>query len=567
MATTHGADSATRTRRILTTFALFSTIIAIPAFGAEQERYAASWTVNNNAEWTPAPPSANVLGPVDSLCTGTSTPTGSWAEFTFSAFSIPGGDPVTGIEVTIWYEATTTANPVEIKFLGIPQGAKTLGTTTSPLFCSESAEVSAGGDGDVWGTGLTAADFNSGLVTVRVTQASPTLGPDAIRLKVFHGAATNTDPFAEANGPYDVDEGSSVILSSAGSGDSEDLIGDLQFAWDFDGSDFSTVESTSQNPSFSAADLDGPSSATVYLRVTDTGGLSAVDSATINVANVAPTVTLSTAGAILFPGGEAFIGTVGVEQSHSADGSDPASDDLIFDWDIDGPLQSTTYFNDTGDELGTPDPPSSPGGTFPFSILGDSASVTFDDPGLYTVQITLTDDDHDSDVESLAKIVTGGAECTRSQGYWRHQFRGKGKQHLLDPTLLTYLDLINSTSAVFSELVPAADLAEAEEVFSPGGGMRDKATRQTLAAWLNFASGAVAWDEPIDSDGDLLADTTFGELVADIELILLDPAATHDELVLARMLAEIVNLLDDDNEDCEDSSGAQGGSPAPKKQR
>ena len=117
------------------------------------------------------------------------------------------------------------------------------------------------------------------------------------------------------------------------------------------------------------------------------------------------------------------------------------------------------------------------------------------------------------------------------------QFKGKGKQHVDNATLLASLELIDCTSSVFSELVPAATLSEAKDVFAPGGSMRDKAVRQTLAAWLNFAAGAVAWDEPLDTDGDSIADTTFGVLIADVEVILNDLAASHGDLVLAKSLA------------------------------
>ena len=64
-------------------------------------------------------------------------------------------------------------------------------------------------------------------------------------------------------------------------------------------------------------------------------------------------------------------------------------------------------------------------------------------------------------------------------------------------------------------------------------------------------SGSVAFDEPLDTDGDLLPDTTFLELITDIELILGDFGAQRHELRTAKSLAEIVNLLDKEDPDCD----------------
>jgi hypothetical protein len=95
----------------------------------------------------------------------------------------------------------------------------------------------------------------------------------------------NQPPTAEANGPYAVNEGGSVALSSAGSSDPD---GDpLTFEWDLDNN--GTFETPGPSPNFSAAGRDGPDTQTVVLRVSD-GTASATDTATVNIANVAPAV-------------------------------------------------------------------------------------------------------------------------------------------------------------------------------------------------------------------------------------------------------------------------------------
>ena len=816
---------------------------AAPARAATTSLYASGWTVNNNADWTPFPPATNPLGAPDVVCVDVSTPTGSWAEFTFGGFGIPGGDTVTGIEVRVNYVSISSGNTVQLTNGGSLVGSsKSVAQVTGVAACSSAMWVSAGGAGDLWGTSLTTADFNAGNVGFRLTQNSNTIGLDAVEIIVHHGGA-NPAPTADAGGPYVVAEGASVVLDASGSSDPDQSTASLTFEWDLD-NDTAYDDATGIGPTFSAAGKDGQGVAqTIGVKVTDSAaafdtaattitinnvapsvaaptvspepseeGASATASATFtdpagsldapfsctvdydtadlnppvagtvsgfgctgpshvygdngtytvmvtvidkdgdsgsssashqvtNVAptvdvpevtpepseegspvsasatfsdpgsddsaftctvdygegdgavagtvtgstcvgpshsygdngtynvtvcvtdkdsgegcessdheveNVAPTVAtpgivpepsdegsavtasatftdpgeddspftctvdfdtsdavdavagtvtgmtctgdhtygdngtfnveicvtdkddgegcaasdhvvdnvapdaqLDTGGAITFPSGDdAFIGRQGEEQSHDADADDPGSDDLTFAWDFGFPGSTTTYYNDTGDPSGTPDPFPSPGPFFPFSA-SDTASVTFANPGVYTVRVDVTDDDGGSDFDDLPKLVTGSGDCAYSQGFWRHQFRGRGKPHFDTPTLQAYLDLVNVASGVFSEQVAAAIPAEAQAVFAPGGSFYDKAVRQALAAWLNWASGGVAWNEEIDLDGDLVPDIQFSALIAMVEAILLDPGASHADLELAKDLAEAVNLLDESSSGCE----------------
>jgi endonuclease/exonuclease/phosphatase family metal-dependent hydrolase len=98
----------------------------------------------------------------------------------------------------------------------------------------------------------------------------------------------NQPPTVDGNGPYTVAEGGSVGLSASGN-DPEG--GALTYAWDLDNN--GTYETAGQTPTFSAGTLDGPSSRTVGVRVTDVGGLTATDTATVNITNTPPTATLA----------------------------------------------------------------------------------------------------------------------------------------------------------------------------------------------------------------------------------------------------------------------------------
>jgi PKD repeat protein len=131
------------------------------------------------------------------------------------------------------------------------------------------------------GGGVVALDATTGAVlgTITVSGAS-FVGVDL-------AGVANRAPTAEAGGPYTVAEGGSITLNGSGS----DPDGDgLTYQWDLDNN--GTFETTGQSPTFSAANFDGFTSRTVALRVIDSkGAVSATDTATVNINNVAPTAT------------------------------------------------------------------------------------------------------------------------------------------------------------------------------------------------------------------------------------------------------------------------------------
>ncbi len=142
---------------------------------------------------------------------------------------------------------------------------------------------------------------------------SLTRDPDIIGAFALHGGATNsggalfspgsridgssfrgctvptnqTPPTADAGGPYVVGEGGEVSLDASGSSDPEDAAVDLSYEWAFDG-DSVFDDATGINPVFPAAGRDGPDTVTVELRVTDSDGLSDATTAAVIVDNVAP---------------------------------------------------------------------------------------------------------------------------------------------------------------------------------------------------------------------------------------------------------------------------------------
>jgi len=100
---------------------------------------------------------------------------------------------------------------------------------------------------------------------------------------------TNIAPVADAGGPYSVSEGGAVQLSGAASHDSDGSIVSYEWDLDYDGVNF-TTDATGMNVLFSATSLDGPMGRTVALKVTDDQGSYTVVSTSLNVTNVNPVV-------------------------------------------------------------------------------------------------------------------------------------------------------------------------------------------------------------------------------------------------------------------------------------
>ncbi len=148
---------------------------------------------------------------------------------------------------------------------------------------------------------------------------------------------TNAAPTADAGGPYTAPEGGSVQLDGSGSSDPDP--GDtLSYEWDldYDGINFS-ADVTGSSPLFDATGLDGPSSSTVALRVTDSvGAASNIDTTLVTIDNVAPTASAGQDQS----GVEWARGlTVTLDGSGSSDPVDPIS----YSWtDSEGTVVGTT---------------------------------------------------------------------------------------------------------------------------------------------------------------------------------------------------------------------------------
>jgi len=137
--------------------------------------------------------------------------------------------------------------------------------------------------------------------------------------------------------------------------------------------------------------------------------------------------------------------------------------------------------------------------------------------GVYKVVLTAVDDDDGEDVDNLPVIVIGESDCMRTIGFWKHQFGGKGKQHIDDDTLAAYLSIVGFMSEVFDEPISAENL-----LWLKKASMEERAKQQLLASWLNFANGAVGVDDMVDTNYDGIGDMKFKEAVKLAEDILIN---------------------------------------------
>jgi predicted extracellular nuclease len=121
---------------------------------------------------------------------------------------------------------------------------------------------------------------------------------------VVVGLNPNAPPTVDAGGPYSVVEGGSVLVTASGNDPNG---GSLTYAWDLDNN--GSFETPGQSATFSAASLTAPGTHTIKVQVTDDGGLTAVDTAIVNVIfNFAgffqpvdnlPTINAATAGSAI----------------------------------------------------------------------------------------------------------------------------------------------------------------------------------------------------------------------------------------------------------------------------
>ena len=345
-------------------------------------------------------------------------------------------------------------------------------------------------------------------------------------------------PVAIAGGPYDFNEGSSGKLDGTASYDldNDDVI---TYAWKLDSP--GSLEATGATPTFAA--LDGDHTYTATLTVCDLKHNCNAATTLVRVHNVAPSHRLDVASAIDFGVGPAFLTRKGVPVPHAATALDLGTDDTTYTW-AGGQFatwkpQTTTYFNNGA----TPDPKPSPFGTLPF-VTSTSSTVTFSQPGVATLTLVVSDDDGGSTTTNVPVLIADDSTTVRPYGWFKQQYSLAGNRELTATQLDAYLAFTRSASRVFDEQVPLRTSADAyatlQRLDEATTTTAEQARAFTLTAWLNVASGAIAFDKPLPKQVQKPGRMTTADALREIERVLLDPMATKPQLLDAMQLAKSI---------------------------
>jgi uncharacterized delta-60 repeat protein len=139
-----------------------------------------------------------------------------------------------------------------------------------------------------------AAFQSDGKIVVAGVASMSTTGKDFTVARYISDAP----PVAIAGGPYTVQEGSSIILDGSSSSDPYTPTSALTYAWDLNsngiygetGAAATNGNEVGMNPTFVTGQLDGPTTVTIHLRVTNAEGLTSTNSTTIQIQAAPPTV-------------------------------------------------------------------------------------------------------------------------------------------------------------------------------------------------------------------------------------------------------------------------------------
>ena len=261
------------------------------------------------------------------------------------------------------------------------------------------------------------------------------------------------------------------------------------------------------------------------------------NSVAVAMGNVNPAATIDLTGTVSVNGVPTVIAHAGANVDFGVRITDPGSDDLTTTWswgDGTPPDTSISRVNPPNN-----DPPMSPS-IQPRDISATSDHV-FAKPCVYTSGLTVLDDDSGSATGSLNVVIVGNNHPNRPHGYWKQQNRfhafGTGPSPDFDSaTLACYLEITAYMSRVFN----AQTFAQAYGVLDTRSTsqINELFDEQLLAAWLNFANGAIEWNQLVDTNRDRVPDTPFLTAMVAAETLRLNPTTTRPQLDAMKRIVE-----------------------------
>lgn len=328
----------------------------------------------------------------------------------------------------IWF---SEPSPAQTRVVGLLKSTP-LTTFALDFYANSSAEPSGHGEGERWlgsvdVTTNAAGELSFDTILTAATAADEVIAATATDPtgNTSEFSSPNRAPVADAGGPYTVAEGATITLTASASTDPDGDPG-LTYQWDLDGDGIfgetgaaaARGDETGSSTTFSAVGLDGPSSVTVSLRVTDQGGLTDVDTASIDVTNSAPSnVVIDSSVSEHVLAIEEFATFGG---NFSDDGS-PDTHTAVWSFENNGGTDTRAGTVNEG----------AGGGTV-------SDSFSFSEAGVYSVTLTVEDDDGAA-TTSASRIfvvydpsggfVTGGGWITSPAGAYPADPELTGKAH------------------------------------------------------------------------------------------------------------------------------------------
>ena len=263
-------------------------------------------------------------------------------------------------------------------------------------------------------------------------------------------------------------------------------------------------------------------------------------SLSLRIDNTSPTAMINLSGAVSVNGTPTIIGRAGQAVAFTGRSTDPGSDDLTLAWTWgDGtPGSTTTSLVNPPD----PDPAVSP--SIQPRDVTSSQSHTFGGACAFETTFGASDDDGGTALQKANVIIVGNGRPNQPHGWWKQEFRfhatGKGSSDFTAAQITCYLKIAGYMSRVFDEKTAASTFAQAYDILDVSGtsNMYELFDLQLLAAWLNFANGAMAWDRLVDTNGDKVADARFLDAITAAETLRLNPNSTSQQLDRQKAIIE-----------------------------